>query len=255
MNCSRFLITVVFLLWTSILCFAQDTINRPSICLSLGYEGVSMQHNFTGTVNTRFKTPIGATLKASLYVRSLKGRSVKVDMGLLQYSSGYITNNYPSFEIYGGYADYLLEELRYLRFLNTNVLAGRRCNLTIANKNRLLVIPIDVYGGLNFQFPLNQDEHLFYTSTPERRSRDGDSVYRESKTVRALLPRLSLQVVKEFKLSGNVNWYLGLHWVQGFAPFLQKNWWIESQGRQHDHLGIKHTGTYVGFELGIRGLL
>lgn len=255
MNCSRFFITVVFLLWTSILCFAQDTINRPSICLSLGFETVSMHHQFSGTVNDRYKTPVGASLKTSFYVRSVKGRSFKLDMGFLQYSSAYGIKEYPGFKLYGGRTEDLRAELEYLRFLNSHILIGNRFNMVIASKAKRLVIPFDVYAGLNFQVPINRENYVFFAPTRDGAIIEGDSVYRESRTIRGKLPRLSLQLEKEFKLSGNVNWYMGFNWVQGFAPFLQKKWWIEFQGREHDFLSVKHTGSYFGFEIGMRGML
>mgnify|MGYP000132329369 CR=1 FL=1 len=255
MHLLRLFITSAIFSLTFISCFAQDSINRPSICLSLGYETVSMQHQFTGAVNARYKTPVGPSLKTSFYVRSLKGRSFKLDMGFMQYSDAYGIKEYPSFELYGGHADDLRAELEYLRFLNSHILIGNRFNIAIASKGKRFMIPFDLYAGLNFQVPINRENYFFFAPTRDGVVIEGDSVYRESRTIRGKLPRFSLQLEKEFKLSGNVNWYMGFNWVQGFAPFLQKNRWIEFQGREHDFLSVRHTGTYFGFEIGMRGML
>lgn len=257
MNRMKLFLSIGFQFWMSVLCFGQDSINKPSICLSLGAESISMRHSFEGTVHQRFRTPIGFTPKASLYLRSTKGQSVKVDIGLLQYLHPFdFIDDYPTTEAYGHDPRDLAEDMSFLAFLNSNVLVGKRYDIAFARKDKRFVFPIDVYAGLNFQIPFFKDDGNFYKTLAERDGPNEGDVYREIRTVRGLLPRLSVQVMKEFKLSGNVNWYLGCNWVQGFTSFLQKDWWIDdAQGNETERLSMRHTGSYLGFEIGLRGML
>jgi len=253
----KWLPIIIINLSISALCMGQDSINKPSICISLGAERMSMRHQFTGTVNERFRTPLMLAPKASFYMRSVRGKAVKVDLGLIQYSDPSGINNYPTLEAYGHREDVLGEDLGLLSFLNVNLMLGKRWRSYFKYQGKMGSFPIDFYYGLNFQIPVFRDEGNFYDSPLERiaQGSDGDLVFRESRKVIGLMPRLSFQAQKEFKLMGNVNWYLGASWVQGFAPFLQKEWWREVQGVEQDRLGLSYTGSYVGFELGIRGVL